>query len=137
LAASAQDAEGFERWLVDFQAHAINEGIPANVAREALSNLQLDDSVITLDTKQPEKKITLTKYLSNTINARRIRTGKAMLEENRALLSRIQAEYGVQPEYVVALWGIESDYGAYQGNFSVVQSLATLAYEGRRREFFS
>ena len=137
LSAQAQDADGFANWLVDFQAQAVNKGISPSVAQEALSGIELDDSVIQLDGKQPEKKITLTKYLSNTINARRIRTGRAMMEEHRETLQKISARYHVQPEYIVALWGIESDYGAYQGDFSVVQSLATLAYEGRRREFFS
>lgn len=137
LVASAQDADGFASWLVDFEARAVNEGLPSSVVQSALSGLALDDSVITLDQKQPERKITLTKYLDNTINARRIRIGREMMQEHRAVLKKISARYHVQPEYLVALWGIESDYGNHQGDFSVVQSLATLAYEGRRRDFFT
>lgn len=130
-------AREFSVWLVDVQAQAVNRGVSPAVASDALSDLELDPRVIKLDRKQPENKITLSKYLSNTISDRRITTGRAMMEEYRDVLARISAQYGVQPEYIVALWGIESDYGSYQGNFSVVRSLATLAYEGRRRDFFT
>ena len=136
FAAQAQDA-GFEAWLREFKAQAVAKGIAPQVAESALAGLTLNDNVIALDQKQPENKITLEKYLSNTINARRIRKGRELLQEHRAVLAKIAAQYHVQPKYLVALWGIESDYGAHQGNFSVVQSLATLAYEGRRRELFS
>ncbi len=134
---AAAEARDFSDWLVDVEAQAVNAGVPTSVAHDALGGLELDERVVSLDNKQPENKITLTKYLSNTINDRRIRTGRVMLEENRDVLEKISAQYGVQPQYIVALWGIESDYGAYQGNFSVVRSLATLAYEGRRHELFA
>ncbi len=136
ISAPAQ-AKDFSDWLVGIEAQAVNSGVSPSVAHEALSGLEVDDRVLNLDRKQPENKISLTKYLNNTINERRIRTGRAMLEENREVLEKISAQYGVQPQYIVALWGIESDYGSYQGNFSVVRSLATLAHEGRRHELFT
>lgn len=133
---SAQ-AEDFNSWLESFKIKAQRQGISEATLREAFIDLEPDDSVIALDRKQPEGQITLEKYLKNTISARRVRIGRAMLRENAAVLSEISKRYGVQPKYIVALWGIESDYGNYQGNFSVVQSLATLAFEGRRADFFA
>lgn len=135
--AQADDQEDFEEWLVDMKARAINEGIPPDVVSAGLDGLLLDERVVELDQKQPEGKLTLTEYLEKTINARRIRIGKAMLEQYRSELSAVSRRYGVQPEFIVALWGIESDYGAHRGKFSVVRSLATLGFEGRRRELFS
>lgn len=135
MMASAQDAD-FDRWLESMKRQAAHQGIRPDIAEAALSGIELDEEVVNLDQKQPENKITLEKYLSNTITKRRIRIGKELMQEHRALLNRIAAKYHVQPNYLVALWGIESDYGSQKGNFSVVRSLATLAYEGRRAEFF-
>jgi membrane-bound lytic murein transglycosylase B len=130
-------AEDFDSWLESFKTKAQRQGISPHTLNDALTGLEPDDSVIALDRKQPEGQITLEKYLKNTISVRRVRIGRAMLRENAAVLSEISKRYGVQPKYIVALWGIESDYGNYQGNFSVVQSLATLAFEGRRADFFA
>ncbi|MES2983569.1 MAG: lytic murein transglycosylase [Pseudomonadota bacterium] len=135
-AVSAQQSDGFPRWLETFRARALSEGISPAVVDDALGDVALDDSVVVLDQKQPETKITFSKYISNTISPRRIRIGRAMLQEHHAVLQKISRRYGVQPKYIVALWAIESDYGNNKGGFSVVQSLATLAYEGRRAAFF-
>ncbi len=129
--------EGFERWAEQFKKKAIAQGIPHGVVEYALEGVEPDETVIALDRKQPENKITLEKYLRNTINSRRISTGRELMQEHEDLLEDISDTYHVQPQYVVALWGIESDFGTHQGGFSVVRSLATLAYEGRRRDFFS
>lgn len=134
--AHAQSTE-FDSWLESFKTKAQRQGISPQTLNDALTGLETDDSVIALDRKQPEGQITLEKYLKNTISARRVRIGRAMLREHADVLGEISKRYGVQPKYIVALWGIESDYGNYQGNFSVVQSLATLAFEGRRADFFA
>lgn len=132
----AQSDEAFARWLADFKAKAAEQGIPAPILEDALTGIEPDEQVVTLDQKQPENKITLTKYLSNTLPDRRIAKGKRMMAEYHDTLHAIGKKYGVQPKYIVALWAIESDYGNNKGEFSVIQSLATLAYEGRRAEFF-
>ena len=80
--------------------------------------------------------MSFTEYLGKVISDARIRKGRDLLEKHRALLSRVEARYGVPAEVIVALWGIESSYGEYTGNFSVVASLATLAHDGRRATFF-
>ena len=133
--ARAQD-DDFNRWLEQFKDKARAEGIRNSTLDAAFDGLTPDDEVVRLDQKQPEKKITLTRYLQNTITPRRVEKARRMMEENRTALTEVSRRYGVQPQYIVALWAIESDFGNNKGNFSVVQSLATLAYEGRRAEFF-
>ena len=127
----------FDIWAKSFKERAIAEGISAKVVEEALDGLEPDMRVVKLDRKQPENKISLTRYLENTITDGRIEKGRDMLIEYAEPLEKASKLYGVQPKYIVALWAIESDFGRQQGDFSVIRSLATLAYEGRRAEFFS
>jgi membrane-bound lytic murein transglycosylase B len=134
--AHAQDVS-IEAWVSSFKKTAVTQGISLDSAEAALANFEPNETVIRLDRKQPEKKITLERYLENTITDRRIEKGREMLAEHRDLLAKISNEYGVHPEFIVALWAIESDFGRQQGSFSVVNSLATLAYEGRRAELFT
>ena len=128
--------EDFDLWLEDFAERAIDKGISPETVDEALSNVVLSKKAVALDRKQPEKKLTMEEYLDNVINDARIEKGRRLMEENRVLLNDIYAKTGVEPEYIVALWGLESGYGEKQGDFQVINALATLAYEGRRRAFF-
>ncbi len=127
----------YNQWLDSFKARALAEGVSPRVIEDALSGVVPDDRVVALDNKQPEKKITFSRYLTNTISQRRINMGREMMSEHRDVLARVSETYGVPAKYIVALWAIESDFGNNKGDFSVIQSLATLAYEGRRAEFFS
>ncbi len=111
VVAHASPEGGFDQWLGDFKSRAAAEGIPAPVIEDAFAGVVEDDQVVTLDQKQPENKVSLTTYLQNTITARRVRVGRALMQEHRELLARISAKYHVQPQYIVALWGIETDYG--------------------------
>jgi len=95
-----------------------------------------DDRVVTLDQKQPENTITFDVYSRRIVSEDRIETGRRLLEKHSDALDEISEHYGVQPEIIVALWGMESSFGRNSGDFSVVDSLATLAYEGRRADFF-
>jgi membrane-bound lytic murein transglycosylase B len=79
---------------------------------------------------------TFTGYMRNRMSDARIARGRQLLEEHRDLFARIQAQYGVQPHYLVAFWALESNFGDYTGGFSVIQALATLAYDPRRADFF-
>lgn len=126
----------FPEWLESFKEKARAEGISSTVIEDELSAIAPDDTVVRLDQKQPENKISLNQYLKNVITPQKIATGKALMAEHRDVLNGVAKRYKVQPKFIVALWGIESNYGKNKGNFSVVQSLATLAYEGRRAEFF-
>lgn len=132
----AEDA-GFSRWLDGFREKALAEGISAQTLDNAFANMVPDEEVVALDRRQPESKLTFARYLKNSITPQRIDKAKAMMSEHRELLRGIEKTYGVQPAYIVALWAIESDFGNNKGGFAVLQSLVTLAYEGRRADFFS
>ena len=103
--------ETYAEWLVNFKQKAVAKGIPAASVDAALANTQVLKKVIRLDRKQPEHKLTLEEYLDNVINDQRIEKGHALLVENRALLNDISKRTGVEPEFIVALWGLESGFG--------------------------
>lgn len=132
-AAAEQD---FATWLKGLRIEAAEKGIRAQTLDRALSGIQPIPRVVELDRKQPEFSLTFDQYIERVVPQSRVDTGKARLRENRELLAEISQKYGVQPRFIVAFWGIESDFGRLDGGFSVVQSLATLAYDGRRSSFF-
>lgn len=126
----------FPDWLEQTKREAIENGISEETVYGALNGLKPIDRVIELDRKQPEGKMSFVQYEKRVITPARIRQGRELLEEHRAELEQISRKYGVPPQYIVALWGIETSYGKNTGGFSVIAALATLAYEGRRAEFF-
>lgn len=128
--------EDFSSWLDGFRREAVSSGIRTEVFDAAMYGVQPVPRIIELDRKQPEAALTLKRYLRNSLPAARIRKGRALLSGHRALLEEISARYGVQPEYIVALWGIETDFGANTGGFYAPEALATLAYDGRRSAYF-
>lgn len=126
----------FQLWLTNFRVEARAAGISEQTINATLTNLQPLPKVIALDKKQPEKKITFTQYKKNVVNQQRINRGRELIAQHATELKRVEQQYGVAPQYVVALWGIETNFGTNTGGFKVVDSLATLAWEGRRAAFF-
>ena len=126
----------FGLWLAEFQAEAWMQGISRATLDTAFAETAPMPGIITLDRKQPEGTKTLTEYLETVIIDTRIAEGKSLLAENDALLSEIEKKYGVDKQVIVALWGIETSYGENTGSYSVVDALATLAYDGRRSDYF-
>jgi membrane-bound lytic murein transglycosylase B len=90
-----------------------------------------------LDRRQPEFSLTFWKYLNNSISETRIQRGRELLKEHAALFNEVHQKYGVQPRFLVAFWGLETNFGDYTGVFPLIQSLTTLAHDERRREFFT
>lgn len=133
--ALAQGAS-FPDWLRNFKSEAAREGVSQQTIDAALNGISPIQRVIDLDRKQPESKIGFAKYKSNVITQGRIDEGRSLLRQHWNDLKRIESQYGVPPQYVVALWGMETSYGKNTGGFDVVDALATLAWEGRRAEFF-
>ena len=126
----------FNQWLKGVKKEARSKGISQATIDEALTGIAHDSRVIRLDRRQPETKLTLEEYLTKVISDQRIARGREMLAQHRELLEPISKQYGVAPEFIVALWGIETSYGSNTGSFSIVESLATLAYDGRRSAYF-
>ena len=126
----------FSQWLSGFRQEALEKGISQSTLDQALTGIEPIQRVIELDRKQPEGTMTFAKYKERVISQDRINKGRRLLNEHRAELQRASTRYGVPPEYIVALWGIETSYGDNTGGFGVVPALATLAYDGRRSEYF-
>lgn len=131
----AQDA-AFQRCLAAMQPQAAARGIDAATFARYTADLQPDRTVLPLLDAQPEFTTPIWDYLAGLVDDQRVADGRAMLATHRDLLARLQAEYGVEPETVVAVWGVESDYGRITGKRPLRVSLATLACEGRRQDFF-
>lgn len=123
-------------WLQTLQKDARNAGISQATLDTVLPTIILNPKVVKLDRKQPYKTVTFNQYLKNVIPQSRIKKARALYKENKTLLNKIGKHYGVQPRFIVALWGIESNFGENTGGFSIIDSLATLAIDGRRSAFF-
>ena len=127
----------FSAWLDQFKTEAVNTGISQQTLDMTLLNIKAPNpKIIVLDHKQPESIQTLAAYLEVRINQQRIRSGRKMMQKYPTWLGRVEREYRVQRRFLVALWGIESSYGKHMGTFSVIHSLMTLAYDGRRSNYF-
>jgi membrane-bound lytic murein transglycosylase B len=133
---AAQPAVPFPNWLESARQEALSRGISAATVTEAFAGLAPNPRVIELDNKQPEFTQTFWRYLDSAISEARINKGRALMQQNVGLLNRLEAQYGVPRRYLVAFWGMESDFGHNMGDFSVVRSLVTLAYDGRRSALF-
>lgn len=127
----------FRDCLQTIKADAMRQGVPANIIDRAFQGLTPDQKVIDLDGRQPEFSLTYAKYVGGTVSADRIMKGQQRMAQHRALLDKLQAQYGVPPQYIMAFWGIETNYGTYMGDFRVVRSVSTLACMTKRRDFFS
>jgi membrane-bound lytic murein transglycosylase B len=128
--------EEFSAWLEGVKREAAAEGISEATLNDAFADAQYIPRVIELDRKQPEKTQTIEEYLEKIVSDKRIKDGRAAMAEHKELLGKIGKEYHVAPKYIVALWGIETNYGRNTGGYSTISALATLAYDGRRSEFF-
>ncbi|MGM0560294.1 MAG: lytic murein transglycosylase [Pseudomonadota bacterium] len=126
----------FQNWVAELRDQAIREGVSANTFDQAFERVRPLDRVIELDRSQPEFTLSFWRYMSNAVNDRRIEEGRDLLEQHRPLLQEVEQRYGVQPRFLVAFWGLETNYGATFGDFPVISSLATLAYDERRSAFF-
>ena len=126
----------FDQWLNEFKTEASAAGIRPEILDEAFSTIVTIPRVIELDRKQPEFTLTFDQYLTRVVPASRVKKGRQKLAENRAILEVVGAKYGVQPKYIVALWGIETDFGRVTGGFKLIPALATLAHDGRRSAYF-
>lgn len=129
-------AEPFPQWLEQLKADALAKGISPTTLDDALTDIKLIPRVIELDRKQPEFSMTFRQYLSGVGSNERIEKGKKGLAKHRALLDSVSAQYGVPPQFIVALWGVETDFGRLTGGFKVIPALATLAHDGRRSSYF-
>ena len=129
-------AEEFDSWRSNLRTEAVAKGISASLFDEAFQNVAPIARIIELDRNQPEFTLTLSTYLQKVVSGTRAKKARIRIEEHKDILAEVSAKYGVQPRFIVALWGIETNFGQHTGGFSVVAALATLAYDGRRSAYF-
>jgi membrane-bound lytic murein transglycosylase B len=137
LATAALATPGdFNAFIAGVRRDASAHGIRASTLDAALRDVQFLPRVIELDRKQPERTMTFGEYMEKVVTPQRKENARRHLADNRVLLDAIWRRFNVEPQYIVALWGLESDFGNIMGNFSVIGALATLAYDGRRSSYF-
>ena len=136
-ARASETDRDFAVWLENLRVEARSSGISPKVLDEALADVKEPlPRVIDLDRKQPEFTQTLEDYVNARVSKKRIANGRRMMSRHPTWLSRVERKYGVPRRFIVALWGIETNYGENTGGFPVIQSLVTLAYDGRRSTYF-
>jgi len=133
---NAQTQAGLAAWIAGFKPRALASGITEQTFDAAMQNAVYDPKVIRRDRNQSEFTKTIWDYLDTAVSDARVANGRAALATWDEALSDIEARYGVEKEVVTAIWGLESAYGTFRGGDSVISSLATLAYDGRRAAFF-
>lgn len=132
----APAAEPFEQWLALFASEAIAQGISEPVVRTALAGVAPLPEILIRDKGQPEFVLSYAQYRARILTAANVTAGRKMLQKHAALLHAVGEKYGVQPRFIVAIWGIETRYGAVKPRVNVIQALATLAWDTRRPDFF-
>lgn len=129
--------QSWSNWVAQVREEALGQGISSSVFDMAFADIhEPSKQVKGLAKSQPEHRLTYSKYLHSRVDAYRIAIGRKEYKKNQAVLDAIGKQYGVDPCFIVSFWGMETSYGSYMGNFPVVKSLATLAYDSNRPAFF-
>lgn len=134
-AQAAPQPASFAAWRDGFRARARAAGVSPAVFDAAFAGVGVNAEVLRLDAFQPEFVRPIWDYLDSAVSDARVATGRRLRAERAADLEAIAARFGVEPEILVAIWGVESNFGGNYGSIPVIEALATLAYEGRRRSF--
>ncbi len=133
---SAQ-AQTWQQFLRDIRSEALQEGIRPAVLDQAFANIKAPSRrVLRYDRTQPERRLTFVEYRNTRADNYRIKIGRREYKKHAHLIKQVASEYGVDPCFIVSLWGLESSYGRFMGKFPVIKSLATLAFDKRRSAFF-
>ena len=133
--ASADD--NFKVWLTSYKKFALKKGISQETIDVAFKNVKFLSQVIKYDRKQPEFYEDTITYVSKRANNKRVKTAKRLFKENKILFNEVEKKFFVEKEILLALWGIETNFGKHVGKMDIISSLATLSYDKRRRDFFS
>ena len=135
VTAQAEAPQGFAQWVADFRDTARAAGIGEATLRGAFDNVQYLPRVVELDRAQPEFTRTVWDYLDRTVTAQRVTAGQDKLQQFRSEADAAASRYGVPSSVVVAIWGMESNYGSNYGNTPTIDALATLGFDGRRADW--
>ena len=134
----SNDGTGFEAWLQRFKRTAAQQGISQDAISSGLAGVSYDPTVVRLDRSQRSFKLSFEEFYARRVGPGLLNRGRSLMRTHRATLDRIEKSFGVAPSILIAIWGLETNYGAdSSGKFYVVRSLATLAYDCRRSAFFT
>ncbi len=136
LQAKELTEDGFKQYIVTLKAEALTQGFKQALIDESFANVKFHKRAVTADRKQPEKVETLDTYLPKRVPSWKVKKARVLYKEHQEILTTIGNAYGVQPRFIIALWGLETNFGKFTGGYNVVSALSTLAYEGRREVFF-
>ncbi|MDZ7791500.1 MAG: lytic murein transglycosylase [Xanthomonadales bacterium] len=137
LAAASDDERAFRACIENLQSVARGQDVPEPLVSGVLGSLRHQPRVIELDRDQPEFRQSFSAYLKARVNENRVQRGRELYQQHRQLLDRLSREYGVPGHYLIAFWGMETNFGSYLGGMPTLDSLATLACDPRRSEYFT
>jgi len=129
--------ENFQTWLSSYKKFALDKGISQETIDNAFKNVKYLEQVIKYDRKQPEFFEDTITYVEKRANTSRVKIAKKLFKKNEILFNEIENKFSVEKEILLALWGIETNFGKHVGKMDIISSLATLSYDKRRRDFFS
>jgi membrane-bound lytic murein transglycosylase B len=132
----AATAASFQTWIAGFRPRALAAGISPAVYDRAFRGVSYNPGVVEKDRNQSEFTKQIWEYLDSAVSESRVSNGREAYAKHRRLLEQLEARYGVDAKVIVAIWGLESAYGARRGDTPLIEALATLAFDGRRRSFF-
>ena len=130
-------ADDFNDWKIKFKKRAINEGISKLTVNSLIDNSKFLPDVIKYDRYQPEFYEDTKTYISKRTSSKKVKLGKIILNKENNIINKVSSEYKVDKNLLLALMGIETNFGNYLGKMDIVSSLATLSYDQRRSEFFT
>lgn len=134
---SQKNEQLFDIWKENFRQEALKSGIDSDFLARILPQMDLLPSVVQSDRKQPEFQLTFWDYTERALTDTRLKEGRFLMKKHADLLKKSAQKYGVPAKYIVAFWGLETAYGSYKGNVDTLNALTTLAYDARRRKFFT
>ena len=134
---NANDEVNFETWLLSYKKFALKKGVSQKTIDNAFKNVKFLEQVIRYDRKQPEFYEDTITYVNKRANISRVKIAKKLFKKNKILFNEIENKFSVEKEILLALWGIETNFGKHVGKMDIISSLATLSYDKRRRNFFS
>lgn len=126
----------FQQYLTNLKQEAIAKGYDTQLIEQAFATASYKEKVISADKNQPEVKETLETYLPKRVPQWKIDRARKLYKENQEVLEKVAKDFGVQARFIVAIWGLESNFGAIQGGHNVISSLVTLAFDGRREALY-
>ncbi len=136
MAQECRNRESFAHWLAGFKQEAIHRGVSAQTVHGALDGVKYSPTVIKKDRRQIQFSQTFYQFSDKLVSAYRLKKGRSLMRKYNKLFSAIERRYGIPREVITAYWGLETSYGAVQGKFDTIRSLATLAYDCRRSAKF-